>query len=62
MTQWILFLQQHGAEILQGLSMIVAGASVLANFTKTDKDDKALGFASKTVNALAANFFKLGKK
>lgn len=52
-----LFLQMHGGEIAQAVTSIVSGASVLANFTKTDTDNKAVGLLSKLVNALAANFF-----
>ncbi len=59
MTALFIYLQLHGAEIMQALTSVIAGASVLANFTRTDKDDKAIGFASKAVNFLAANFFTL---
>jgi hypothetical protein len=49
----------HGPEILQALTGIVSGASVLANFTRTDKDNKAIGILSNAVHFLAANFFSL---
>lgn len=59
MTQFFLFLQLHGQDILQAVTGIISGASVLANFTKTDKDNKVLGKIGKAVNFLAANFFVL---
>lgn len=59
MTAIYLFLQLHGSDIVQALTSIVSGASVLANFTKTDADNKAVGFVSKVIHALAANFFAL---
>lgn len=59
MTSLFLFLQLHGAEIMQALTGIVSGASVLANFTKTDRDNKAVGALSTLVHFLAANFFTL---
>jgi hypothetical protein len=57
MTNLFLFLQLHGADILQALTSIVSGASVLANFTRTDRDNRAVGLLSKAVHFLAANFF-----
>lgn len=57
MAGFFAFLQENGAEILQALSGIVAGASVLANFTSTDKDNRALGWISRAIHFLAANFF-----
>ena len=59
MTAIYFFLQLHGAEIAQAITSIVSGASVLANFTKTDKDNKAVGLISKLINAVAGNFFAL---
>lgn len=59
MTALYLFLQIHGGDILQAVTSIVTGASVLANFTPTDKDNKALGWVGKMINMLAANFFTL---
>lgn len=59
MSLLIIFLQLHGPEILQALTGIVSGASVLANFTRTDKDNKAIGILSNAVHFLAANFFSL---
>jgi len=59
MTALILFLQLHGADILQAITAIISGASVLANFTPTDKDNKALGAISNAIHFLAANFFAL---
>jgi hypothetical protein len=59
MTAIYLFFQLHGSEIVQALSAIISGASVLANFTKTDKDNRAVGLISRAINFLAANFFAL---
>lgn len=53
------FLQLHGADIIQAITGIVSGASVLANFTKTDQDNKAIGFISKVVNLAAVNLPKI---
>lgn len=58
----ILFLQMHKDEILQAMTGIVSGASVLANFTRTDKDNKAIGVLSKVTHFLAGNFFTLNIK
>lgn len=42
--------------ILTALASIIAGASILANFTKTDADNKALGVISNLIHFLAGNF------
>ena len=55
------FIQSHGGEILQALAEIIAGASILANFTKTDTDNKAVSALGKAVHFLAANFFAIRK-
>lgn len=55
MLELFAFLKDHGAEILQAVTSIVAGASVLANLTKTDKDNKAVGVVGKLLNLLALN-------
>lgn len=44
--------------IITGLLGLVAFASVVANFTKTDADNKAVGWFSKVVNWLALNIKK----
>lgn len=44
--------------ILNAVALIVAGASILANFTKTDADNAVLAKVSKLVNVLALNFKK----
>lgn len=59
MLNFFSFLENHGADLLQAVTGIISGASVLANFTRTDKDDKAVGFLSRLVNVLAGNFFVL---
>ncbi len=50
------FILTHSNEILGILTAIVTAASGIANLTKTDADNKAVGFVSKTVNFLALNF------
>lgn len=37
---------------------VVAGASAVANLTKTDKDDKAVSLLSRLVNFLSLNWFR----
>jgi hypothetical protein len=59
MSTLFLFLQLHGPDLLQALANIVTGASVIANFTPTDRDNRAVGVLSKAVHFLAANFFTL---
>ena len=49
------FVKLNGFEIVTAVSMIVAGASVLANFTKTDVDNKVLAFVGKAIALLAGN-------
>ena len=44
--------------IITGLLGLVAFASVIANFTATDADNKAVGWFSKVVNWLALNIKK----
>lgn len=44
--------------VIQGAALIVAGASLLANLTPTDTDNKFLEKISKFINALALNFKK----
>lgn len=52
------FLMANGLVILTAVTSIIAGASVLANYTATDKDNKALAAIAKVVNFLALNFFR----
>lgn len=46
----------HGGETVTGLLGLIAFFSVIANFTKTDADNKIVAFLSKAVNWLALNF------
>jgi len=39
--------------VLSGVSMIIAGATVIAKITKTQKDDKILGKVHKWIEAIA---------
>lgn len=48
----------NGGEIVGALALIVAGASALANLTKTDSDNKAIAAISKLINLLALNLKK----
>lgn len=58
----IALIVNHGEDIILALTSLVTFFSVVANKTKTDKDNKALGVFSKVVNFLALNFDKLPKK
>ncbi len=51
----VTFLTENGLEIVSAVTMIVAGASVLANFTKTDVDNRVLAFIGKVIALLAGN-------
>jgi hypothetical protein len=44
--------------VVQGLALIVAGASAIAAVTPTPKDDEFIGKILKMVNALALNVGK----
>lgn len=50
---------QHWGEIYTVLTSLVTIASVASNYTKTDKDNRAVGVASKVINAAAINIDKL---
>ena len=39
--------------VLSGISMVVAGATVIAKITKTKKDDEILGKVHKWIEAIA---------
>lgn len=39
------FFTNHGKDILQAASNIIAGVSIIATFTKTTKDDTVLAYA-----------------
>lgn len=52
------FLKVNGLDIVTAITMIVTGASALANFTKTDVDNKALAVIAKALNFIALNFKK----
>lgn len=45
-------------DLVQAASLIIAGASLLANFTKTDADNQFLAKIAKIVNMFALNFKK----
>lgn len=48
----------NGGEIVVGLTGLITFASVIANFTKTDADNKAVAWVSKAVNWLALNIVR----
>lgn len=50
------FFISHAETILNGAAQLVAGASILANLTRTDKDNRYLSKAGALINFLALNF------
>jgi len=52
------FLIGHAADIFGILTATVTLASLIANLTKTDADNKLVATLSKAVNFLALNFKK----
>ncbi len=48
----------HGGETVVGIMGLVTFASMIANFTKTDADNKAIAAVSKAINWFALNFVK----
>lgn len=51
-------LLNHAGDIIAGLTAIVTGASILANLTKTESDNKVIAAVSKLINLLALNLKK----
>jgi len=45
-------------EYVSYITGIIAAASILANLTPTDKDDKAIAFLTKFIDLLALNLRK----
>jgi hypothetical protein len=58
MEDIINWLTTNSAAVLTVLTAIVTIASVVANFTNTDSDNKVVALLSKVVNWLAANWVK----
>lgn len=52
MIDWLM---ENWVSVLEGASMIVAGAAVLAAVTKSPKDDAALAKARRVLDWLALN-------
>ena len=52
------YLIAHASELIAIVTAVVTAASLIANLTKTDADNKAIGVVSKFVNMLALNFKK----
>ena len=50
------FIFAHAGDVLTILTAVVTIASVLANFTKSDADNKLVAVFAKLVNTLALNF------
>ena len=46
---------QNGWELLQGISMIIAGASIIVKLTPNKKDDAIVGKIQKFLNLIALN-------
>lgn len=61
MFDFLYSLSAHKAEIIQGLTGLVTFASVIANFTRTDKDNRAVTKAGNVIHFLAGNWFTLKK-
>lgn len=52
-------ISDHGGEIYTFLTSVIAAASVIANLTRTDKDNKVVGKLDSLVHILALNFFAI---
>ena len=52
----------HSADWQTIGTTVVAVASVVANITNTDRDNKAVGWLSKLINFFALNFSRSGLK
>ena len=55
------FITENYQDIMVVVGAVVTIASVIANKTKTDVDNKAIGWFSKAINLFALNFDKLKK-
>ncbi len=55
------WIAEHGGETVVGLTGLIAFFSLVANFTKTDADNKIVAVLSKAVNWLALNFINKPK-
>lgn len=49
-------LAQNAPQYLEIASLVIAAASVVANLTKTDSDNKWIARISKIINLFALNF------
>lgn len=58
MTALIAFVMAHLADIIAAFTALVTAASLIANITPTQTDDKIVAVLSKVVNFLALNFKK----
>jgi formaldehyde-activating enzyme involved in methanogenesis len=52
------YLQLHWADIIAAVTAVVTAASLIANLTPTDADNKVLAVISKFIHMLALNFKK----
>lgn len=55
------FYIDHIETIYVIITSLVTAASAVANLTKTDKDNKAVGYISKAINFIALNLDKVYK-
>ena len=58
MTALIAFISAHAQDIVTAFTYLVAAASLLANLTTNQTDNKIVAVLSKVVNFLALNFKK----
>ena len=61
-TQIFTQIQDFLPHLFAFVTALVTFASIIANKTKTDKDNVAVGYISNIVNFLALNFTKIAKK
>lgn len=52
------FINANGVVLLAAIGSIVTGASILANFTRTEVDNRVINAIAKVINVLALNFKK----
>lgn len=58
MQDIINYLLSHALELIQIATAVIAAASLVANLTPTDADNKFIAVLAKLVNGLALNFKK----
>lgn len=58
MQDVINYVLAHAGELIQIATAVIAAASLIANLTPTEADNKFIAFVAKLVNGLALNFKK----